>query len=92
MRALNYFSKTTLQQHEKDQDDFKKLMPLLSNLNDDEKRSLVHLMKNQASSRITPGHEAEIHYINEACSSDGLADMAKTSETENYATKNHFLH
>lgn len=46
IRVLNFYSKTQIEQSDEDKEAFRKLMPLLSCLPDDEKRSLVHLLKN----------------------------------------------
>ena len=55
IRIMNINSKTQMEQHEADKEEFKKMMPALAMLNADEKRSFIHLLKNELNKRVTPG-------------------------------------
>lgn len=55
IRLMNINSKTQMEQSEADKAEFRKLMPALSCLKDDEKRSLIHLLKNERNKRVAPG-------------------------------------
>ena len=55
IRIMNINSKTQMEQHEADKEEFKKMMPALAMLNADEKKSFIHLLKNELNKRVTPG-------------------------------------
>ena len=55
IRLMNINSKTQMEQSEADKAEFRKLMPALSCLKDDEKRSFIHLLKNERNKRVAPG-------------------------------------
>ena len=44
IKKMNLSSKTRYEQHQANKDEFKKLMPLLSQLEEEEQRSLIHLL------------------------------------------------
>ena len=66
-------------------------MKVLACLDDDEKKSFIHLVKNQQTKNITPGQEADIRAIKASCSDEFEKKLAQLSEKENYAAKNHYL-
>ena len=47
IRTLNLFTKTQIEQSELDKENFRNLMPVLACLPDCDKRSLIHLIKNE---------------------------------------------
>ena len=55
VRMLNINTKTQMEQSDADKEEFAKLMPLLARLNENEKKSLIHLLKNEQSKRVAPG-------------------------------------
>ena len=64
----------------------------LSLLPDEDKRSFIHMIKNEQRRMIVPGQEADIQAINSACSNQFETELAKLSEKAKYEKKNHYLH
>lgn len=76
----------TRTKHEKLQDaktEFRELMPLLRNLDSEEKRVLAHYLTNKSS---------EDRLLNKVTSKQELKRLAQMSEVENHALKNRYRH
>lgn len=84
VRRMNFDARTQYEQHCEDQENFRKLMPLLANLNAAEMDALVHKMKNEATTS-----EAILESVT---SNEYEKRMAQISEEENFNKKNWYRH
>jgi len=83
IKAMNITSYTQYEQHKQNQDEFKQLMPLLSQLSAKEQRDLVHMLDSES---------VDGKFLSELCSNNLEEQLAKISEEENYAVKNAYRH
>jgi len=83
IRSLNFSTKTKYEQHKANQQKFSSMMPLLAQLNAREQRDLVHLLESESGKG---------QYLDQLCDGNVERELAKLSEAENYAAKNHYVH
>ncbi len=83
IRSLNFSTKTKYEQHKANQQKFSSMMPLLAQLNAREQRDLVHLLESESGKG---------QYLDQLCNGNVERELAKLSEAENYAAKNHYVH
>ena len=91
IKKMNLTTKTQYESHLDNQENFKKLMPILSNLNQDETEIFLHLVKNK-NRNLDSGKQNTNDLIDAACSDENAKKLAKISEDENFALKNRFKH
>ena len=83
--------KTKLEQHKENQEDFRKLMPLVSNLTEEEQEIFLHMVRNKGRNLDTDKARSAL-LIDNDCSDDFKAKLSKLSEEENFAKKNWWMH
>lgn len=83
IRALNFSSNTEYQQHQKDKQKFREMMPLLSELNAKEQRDLIHMLDSES---------VDGQYLDSLINNDVERELAELSAAENYAQKNRYVH
>ena len=83
MRQLNFESKTQYERMQANKEAFRKLMPLLSELDAKEQRDLIHMLESESFKG---------QYLDSLVSNDLEEQLAKISERENYAKKNAYVH
>lgn len=66
-------------------------MPIFSRLDDEEAEIFMHLIKNKGRSQ-SASEQRTHELIDQACSDDLRAELARISEEENYALKNRYKH
>ena len=91
IREMNFNSKTQYEAHKENQDHFKQLMPMLSQLDEEETRILFHMIKNK-SRDVNSAAQRSVDLIDEACSDEQAKRLAKVSEEANFAIKNRYNH
>ena len=91
VKHLNFETKTKYEHHLWAQDKFSSLMGGISNLNDDEKRAMIHLIKNRHGD-CAAGQELSQALMDEAVDNSALEEIAKLSETEHFNVKNRYRH
>lgn len=79
IRSLNFSTKTKYEQHKANQQKFSQMMPLLAQLDAKEQRDLVHMLESESSKG---------QYLDQLCAGNVERELAKLSESENYAVKN----
>lgn len=90
VRALNFTSKTALEELEAKKEAFRSLMPVFAGLSPTEKRALLHLVKNKRGQQQPLGSEI-VDDLLAATADTGLQqELAAVSERENFNAKNHF--
>jgi len=87
VRLLNLFSQTELEKHNMQKEEFKELMPVLSQLNEEEKETFLHLIANKRRE-----YNDESKLLGEMVLKRTEERLAKISEEENYALKNRYRH
>ena len=91
IKMLNLTTKTQYERHTENQENFKELMPYLSNLDEEETEIFLHLIRNKNRS-LDKFKQTSNELIDAACSNDFAAKLAKISEEENFALKNRYKH
>ena len=91
VREANFNSKTAMEQHQANQEEFKKLMPIFALLDAEECKIFMHLLQSKRRSQATYKQRSQ-DLIDAACSDDLAARLAKISEEENFALKNRYKH
>jgi len=89
IKWMNLTSRTSYEKHIDNQEQFKKLMPILKDLTRDEARDLVHLVRNK-NRELSESKSLSNTLIDEACSDELKKRLAKLSEEENFALKNRY--
>lgn len=89
IKLMNLNSKTKYEQHMANKKEFQQLMPVLSGLEADEMRALIHKLKNDKR-KFGAEHEHEI--MHDMVSGDVERELAKLSEEQNFALKNRYRH
>jgi len=84
------FSRTKYEKLQYNKEQFKTLMPVLSGLNAEEQRALIHYLENSQRSKQVAGSEDEPDFYDRAVSRDIEKRLAKISEEENYLKKNRY--
>ena len=92
VRLLNLTSKTQLEQSDADKEGFRDAMPALAMLTQEEKWSLVHLLRNESTKRLASGSESESAANIFECDNKAATELAKISEKANYELKNQYIH
>lgn len=90
IRYLNLTSKTKHEAFQEMKKKFSELMPLLNTLNEDEKRDLIHYMKNSNRKKEDNFFYNEVGIRKDE--DEFQKKLAKLSEEENYALKNRYRH
>ena len=67
-------------------------MSILSGLNAEDQRALLHLVKNKRAAQTADGEELTQQMMDEVTSEDLLKELAEVSEAENFALKNRYRH
>lgn len=89
VQATNFHTHTEYEQHLRNQEAFKELMPVLVTLDQREAESFLHLMRNKG--RTMNNVETRTNsLIDSACSDQLKKELAKVSEEENFALKNRY--
>ena len=91
IKMLNLTTKTQYERHLDNQENFKQLMPYLSNLDEEETEIFLHLIRNK-NRNLDNFKQTSNELIDAACSNDFAAKLAKISEEENFALKNRYKH
>ena len=91
VKQLNFETKTKYETHLWAQDKFSTLMGGINNLNDSEKRAMIHLIKNRHGD-CAAGQELSQALMDEAVDNSALEEIAKLSETEHFNVKNRYRH
>jgi hypothetical protein len=91
IKKLNFYTKTEYEQHRANQEEFKKLMPLVANLDAEETEIFMHLVHNKTQS-LNASQNISNNLIDAACSNQTKEMLAKISEDEKFALKNRFKH
>lgn len=81
-----------MEQHKEHQEYFKRLMPVLMQLDEYESEDLLHLIKNKQRSSNSEKQNRKNKLIDEACSDVLKKKLSKISEDENFAVKNAYNH
>jgi hypothetical protein len=82
IKALNFCSKTKLEQMQENKQNFRKMMPMLAQLDAKEQRDFMHMIENQSFKSA---------YLDSLVNNDVEEKLAKLSEAENYAQKNRYV-
>lgn len=80
-----------MEQHKENQANFKELMPLLSDLDEEETRILFHMIKSKGRNVNAQAQRSQ-DLLDQACSDEEAKRLAKISEEANFALKNRFKH
>lgn len=91
VKVLNFNSKTQYEQHVAYQEEFKGIMPILRDLEEEEWKIFVHLVQNR-NKTFNRAKAISNTLIDDACSNTLKEKLAKLSEEENYKLKNRFRH
>lgn len=91
IKQLNMESRTEMEQHEDNRDSFRKLMPILRTLDEEETDIFFHLINNKGRCE-NPATQRSNDLIDAACSNEAKEKLAKLSEEANFALKNTYLH
>lgn len=91
IKAANYVTKTKVEQHKLNQQWFKKLMPIIADLDDDEIQIFIHLVKSKVRQELNNDKRRTNELVDKDCFSSLSEDLAKLSEEENFASKNRWL-
>jgi len=91
IKKMNLESKTEYEQHKENQEQFKQLMPLLANLDEEEMRIFIHLLESK-NNQMNQSKLLTTTLIDEACSDLEKKKLARLSEDENFALKNMYKH
>jgi uncharacterized protein YdiU (UPF0061 family) len=91
IKMLNLTTRTELERHKDNQENFKKMMPILSRLDEEETEIFLHLIHNKNRNMDTQ-QQMTNDLIDAACSDSYAAKLAKISEEENFALKNRYKH
>ena len=88
---MNLNSRTAIEQHEDNKNEFRELMPILRTLDEEESEIFFHLINNKGRSE-NPSTQNSNYLIDEACSNATKERLAKISEEANFAMKNTYKH
>jgi len=80
-----------MEQHDDNKEAFKKLMPILTSLDEEETEIFLHMIRNKGRQESAAAQRSN-DLIDQACSDDMKERLAKLSEEANYAMKNTYLH
>ena len=83
--------KTKMERHQANQEEFRKLMPLITSLTAEEQEVFMHMLKNKGTTLDNDLARTNT-LIDNDCSDDFKAKLAKMSEDENFAKKNWYMH
>jgi uncharacterized protein (UPF0147 family) len=81
-----------MEQHKDNQEEFKKLMPILTQLTEEETQAFLHLRKNKQRTNASEKQNRRTQLLDAACSDELKIKLAKISEDENFAIKNAYNH
>jgi hypothetical protein len=91
IKRMNLESRTEYEQHKENQEQFKKLMPILSALDEEEMRIFMHLLESK-NQQQNVSKQLTMTLVDEACSNEAKEKLAKLSEEENFALKSTYTH
>ena len=92
VRKLNYLTKTRYEAHEYKKTHFKKLQGVLTGLNGQEQRALIHLLKNKNGARSAEGQHLTESVMDSVVDNSFEQELAAKSEEENFNMKNRYRH
>ena len=92
IRKLNYLTKTRLEAHEYQKTHFRKLQGVLTGLNANEQRALIHLLKNKNGARAAEGQHLTEDLMDSLVDTTFEEELAAKSEEENFNIKNRYRH
>ena len=90
VKLLNFSTRTEIERLEDNKEAFKQLMPVLSYLNEEEQRALIHYLQNNERSKQPAGRERDPELYDDIVSKDVEKKLAQISEEENYMLKNRY--
>lgn len=85
----NLNQKTKYEQHLAQQDEFKKLMPILRTLDEEETEIFLHMIRSKGRTMNDVANRSN-ELVDNACSDDMKIKLAKMSEEENFVLKNRY--
>ena len=91
IKKMNLNMKTSYEKHCEAQESFKKLMPILRTLDEEETEIFLHMMRNNNRSTSNTATRTN-DLIDKACSDEEKERLAKLSEDANFALKNTYVH
>jgi len=91
IKVANFNSRTEYEQHQDNKAQFQKLMPVIADLDEEETRIFLHLIKNKSRDQSL-SKQISLNLIDEACSDNEKAALSKISEEENFALKARYKH
>ena len=91
VRALNFTTKTQYEQHLDNKKKFSELLNVLSGLDLEQQRTLVHLIRNKRGA-CADGQEMTNKLMDSVTSERFLKELAEVHEAENFALKNRYIH
>ena len=91
IKMANYHSKTDMEQHKANQEEFQKLMPTLATLDEEETEIFLHLIRSKGRDQSL-SKQISLSLIDEACDDSEKAKLSKISEEENFALKARYKH
>lgn len=91
VRALNFTTKTQYEQHQANKKKFSQLNMLLSGLDADQQRALIHLIRNKRAG-CADGQELTNDLMDSVTDESFIKELAEVHEKENFALKNRYMH
>jgi len=92
VHQLNFLTKTKYEAHQEKKNQFAKLQQVLAPLNAEEKRALIHLIKNKRTEGCVDGKELTSRLMDTIVDESFEKELAEISEAENFALKNRYKH
>lgn len=88
VKYMNLMTSTKYEQHKANQEEFRKLMPIISQLTEEEAEIFVHMIQNKKAQQLNNDVARSETLVDDACSNEMKEKLAKISEDENFALKN----